>query len=1146
MKRRILAESLVAWGALLALTLALAPPAGAQPPGPSPPPEERPVEEPDRPVDEESLAFEPLETDAERQQELEEEYLEEAAEEPTAPAAPAVAEEVPSWDVATAPLPYSTVDIDVDEGTWLSLDVSPDGREIVFDLLGDLYLLPIAGGEARPLTSGIAWDMQPRFSPDGRSIAFTSDRGGGDNVWIVDRDGGDPRQVTRESFRLVNSPEWTPDGEFLAVRKHFTSRRSLGAGEMWLYHRSGGDGLQMTQRPNDQKDAGEPAFSPDGRYLYFSQDVTPGAVFEYNKDPNAQIYAIRRLDRDSGELATYIGGPGGAVRPTPSPDGARLAYVRRVRGQSVLHLFDVASGESWPVYDRLDRDMQETWAVHGVYPAMAWTPDSSGLVFWAGGKIRRLDLARGEATVIPFRVRDTRQVAEALRYPVAVHPERFGVRMLRWVTVSPQGDRVVYEALGRLWVRELPAGTPRPLTGQQDHFELYPAFSRDGRSIVYATWDDRELGSLRVAPADGGEGRRITTEPGYYLEPAFTPDGRAVVFRRAAGGALTSPAWSQQPGIFLVPSQGGEPILVTREGVAPSFGADPNRVLLIRFQDAGRRALVSLRLDGGDERAHLTSERAAEIAISPDGRWVAFSEEFHAYVVPFPRTGRPVEIAPGMKALPITRVSRDAGEYLHWSGDGRRLHWALGPELFTRDLGEIFGFLPGAPAELPEPPTRGLDISFQVASDQPGGAIALVGGRVVTLRGEEVLEDATVLVEGNRITAVGPRRQVRVPAGARVIEIAGHTVIPGLIDVHWHGSQGHLQIVPQQNWQNLASLAFGVTTVHDPSNDTSEIFAAAELARAGRITAPRIFSTGTILYGADAPFRAVIDSLEDARSHLRRMQAVGAFTVKSYNQPRRDQRQQVIAAARELGMMVVPEGGSLLQHNLTMVVDGHTGIEHAIPVAAIYDDVRQLWRQSSTWYTPTLGVAYGGWWGENHWYANTEVWSHERLLAFVPREIVDARARRRQIIPADELNHLRAAAVAAELERLGVHVQLGAHGQREGLAAHWELWMLVEGGMTPLQALRSGTLRGAQYLGMDHHLGSLEPGKLADLAVLERNPLENIRNSDSVRWVMVNGRLYDAATLDQLAPEAMPRRPLYWELAPGEIGRPPQAPPGAR
>jgi imidazolonepropionase-like amidohydrolase len=341
-------------------------------------------------------------------------------------------------------------------------------------------------------------------------------------------------------------------------------------------------------------------------------------------------------------------------------------------------------------------------------------------------------------------------------------------------------------------------------------------------------------------------------------------------------------------------------------------------------------------------------------------------------------------------------------------------------------------------------------------------------------------------------------------------------------------------IVPDQSWTLLASLAFGVTTAHDPSNDTETFFAASERARVGTLVAPRLFSTGTILYGAQGSFRANIDSLDDARSHLRRLKAAGAFSVKSYNQPRREQRQMVLQAARELDMLVVPEGGSLLQHNLTMVVDGHTTIEHAIPVSRVYDDVVQLWSQTGTGWTPTLGVAYGGWWGENYWYSKTDVWADERLTHFVPRRLLDAVARRRVAVPSDEVNHVEVARVAKLLNEHGVSIQLGAHGQREGLAAHWELWTLGLAGMKPLDALRVGTLNGARALGLDRDLGSLEMGKLADLLVLDANPLDDLRNSRTVRLTVVGGRVFDAATMDEVWPRASKRAPLYFEREGGQ------------
>lgn len=1066
-----------------------------------------------------------------------------------APAAPVAKPdgkpEAPKWTVDDPPGEEVEVAIDVREGTWISLDVSPDGSEIVFDLLGDLYSLPIAGGEAKALTSGIAWDMQPRFSPDGKWIAFTSDRGGGDNVWVIPRAGGEARQITKEDFRLVNSPVWSPDGNFIAVRKHFTKHRSLGAGEIWLYHVSGGKGLQMTEKPNDQQDVGEPAFSPDGKYVYFSQDVTPGPYFQYNKDPYDGIYAIRRLERSNGRVEVLIGGAGGAARPTPSHDGKLLAYVRRVgatasdQGGTTLYVRELASGQERPVARGLDRDNQETWAIHGVYPAMAFTPDDKAIVYWAGGKLNRVELASGKTTPIEFHVKTTRKVAPAVRFPVKVAPAEFPVKMTRWPTTSPDGKTVVFQALGKLYVKTLPDGQPKRLTTQEEHVELYPTFSRDGKTIVYTTWDDQAFGSVRAISAKGGKSRVLTQEPGHYIEPAVAPDGKTVVYRKVAGGYTRSPAWSQELGLYAVPLKGGPAQRVTREGEAPHFGADSERVFFTHETD-DKVQLWSVELGGSEARPHASTELATAFRVSPDGQWIAWQEGFQAHIAPFPATGRTIELGPKMDAVPAVKVSKDAGNELHWSGDSQRLHWSLGPTLYTRELKDAFAFMreTGKPqqADQPLPDAPGVEIGFTAKTARPQGTVALVGVRAITMKGEEVIEPATIVIENDRIKAIGPEGQVAVPAGARKLELRGATVIPGLVDVHAHGSAGEQGIVPEQNWHHLGALAFGVTTLHDPSNETGTIFAASELQKAGLIVAPRIFSTGTILYGALAPFKANIDSLDDARSHLRRMKAVGAFSVKSYNQPRREQRQQVLAAARELEMMVVPEGGSLYHHNMTMVVDGHTGVEHAMPIGAVYADTIQLWSGTKVGYTPTLGVAYGGLGGEFYWYANTEVAKNKTLAKFVPKFVYAGRAYRRVTASEGDWNHVRAAQIAKKLADAGVGVNLGAHGQREGLAAHWELWMLVQGGMTPMEALRAGTINGARYLGLDADLGSLEVGKLADLAILANDPRAEIRNTDSVTHVVVGGRVFDASTMREIGGLSFVPQPFFWTAAEGAAG----------
>ncbi len=1050
------------------------------------------------------------------------------------------------WNVNDPPGDEVEFEVDTTEGTWMGLDVSPGGEQIVFDLLGDLYLLPIRGGDAEALTNGMAWEMMPRFSPDGERIAFISDRSGGDNVWTIPTAGGEPEQITREDFRLVNNPVWSPDGRFIAARKHFVSTRSIGSGEIWLYHASGeGSGLQLNEKPNEQKDLGEPAFSPDGRHVYFSQDTTPGGVYEYGRNAAQGIYSIRRIDRNTGEIETVIAGPGGAVRPTPSPDGRQLAFVRRIRFQSHLFLHDLQSGENTPIYDALDRDMQEIWAVHGVYPGIAWTPDSRSIVFWARGGLHRIDTETREVSEIPFRVRATHRMQEALAFDFEAAPDTFRTKMLRWTQVSPTGDGIVFQALGKLWTRSRnpetgAVGEARRLTGQDEHFEFYPSWSRDGKSIVYASWHDDDLGAVRIAPASGGEGRRVTPDPGLYVEPVFSPDGDTIVYRKSRSGGILSPLWSKDPGIYRIDAAGnGPPVRIARRGTGPHFGANPDRVYFTASERWDRRLLQSVLLESDGEaqiRDHASSKVATEMIVSPDGQWLAFAERFDAHVVPFAPASKPIEVGPRTPGLPVRNVSTDDGAYLHFSGDSSTLYWSLGPELFERRLDDAFApddeeAANGDDAETRAPPT-GLDLGFDVTAHRPEGRVAIVNARLITMAGEdgmEIIRRGTVVVDGDRITAVGPSRQVDVPPDATVIDGAGLTVMPGLIDVHWHGPQGSQEIIPQQNSELYGTLAFGVTTAHDPSTDTSTFFAASEMQQAGKIIGPRLYATGTILYGAFGAFRAIVETPDDAVQHLRRLQKVGAFSVKSYNQPRRDQRQKIVAAARDLGMLVVNEGGALFQHNMTMIADGHTGIEHSLSVGAIYDDVIQFWGKSRTGNTPTLGVAFGGIQGEDYWYEHTDVWKNERLLNYVPRDLIDARSRRRQKAPEEEYNHVLAARVVNALDRAGVPIMLGAHGQREGLAAHWELWMFEQGGMSPHRALIAGTMNGARYIGMEADLGSLEAGKLADLIVLDENPLEDLQSSELVRYVMVGGRIFDALSMNEIAGEKRQRKPFWFQ-----------------
>ncbi len=1039
------------------------------------------------------------------------------------------------WDVTNPgdSFNFKEYPLTTDEGTWMNVDVSPDGKTLVFDLLGDIYSMPSTGGKATPLRSGIAFEVQPRFSPDGKHIAFTSDAGGGDNLWVMKSDGADAKQVTKESFRLLNNPYWMPSGDYIIGRKHFTSQRSLGAGEMWQYHTTGGSGLQVTKRKNDQQNVNEPCVSPDGKYLYYSEDVYPGGYFQYNMDPNSQIYVIKRYDFETGKTITVTGGPGGAARPQLSRDGSKLAFVKRIRTKTVLFLHDLETGQEWPLYDGLSKDQQEAWAIFGVYPNFNWTPDDKNIVFWSGGKIHKIDVNSLEVTPIPFQVENTLKIAERVHFKSPVAPDTFDAKVIRHAVTSPDGKTLVFTAVGHLWSKRLPNGKPKRLTTNTD-FEAEPAFSPDGKELVFVTWNDENLGAVHKMPASGGGSIQLTKEKGIYRTPSFSASGNQITYRKESGNNDQGRTFAKKTGVYTMNSNGSAPKWVSEEGEYPMFSADGTRIF---YQTGGTyfgnltKSLKSVDLNGKDVRTHVKSKYANRLVPSPDNKWIAFTNLHKAFVAPLVLNGKEIDLDNTSKYVPVSQIAKDAGINIHWSPDSKKVMWTLGDEYFSNALKNRFSFLPGGPKEMPKPDSTGIKVGLTLKTHKPSGSIAFTNATIITMEGDEVIENGTLVVTENKITQLGTSDAVSIPKNAKVYDVSGKTIMPGIVDAHAHVGGFRYGLTTQKHWQLYANLAFGITTSHDPSANSESIFAMSELIKKGDMIGPRIYSTGIILYGADGDFKAVINNLEDARSSIRRTKAYGATSVKSYNQPRRNQRQQVMQAARELSINVVPEGGSTFYTNMSMLFDGHTGIEHNIPVAPVYKDVLELWKHSEGGYTPTLIVNYGGLNGEYYFYQKDKVWENEKLLKYTPRGLVDSRSRHRTMVPDEEYEngHILVSKDAKKLTDAGIKVNLGAHGQLQGLGAHWELWLLHQGGMSNLEALRAATLNGAEYIGAGDEIGSLKVGKLADLIVMDKNPLDDIRNTETVKYTMVNGRLFDTDSMNEIGNTAETRSKFFWE-----------------
>ncbi len=1101
------------------------------------------------------------------------------------------------------------------EATWISLDVSPDGRSIVFELLGDLYTLPVTGGAATRITSGQGYDTQPRYSRDGTQLVFLSDRNGSENVWIANADGSQPRALTKTERINYVSPTWAPDGQYIIVTR---------AGQLWLFHKDGGSGVQMTgvRADGTPPNAAPPpallgaAFSADPRYLWVNASGNLGGTFQsgvawdpaspeitHDHSPRSSArrignYQIGLYDRTLGRTAVRTSESEGAFRPLPSPDGRWLVYATRFMAREGLKLLDLATGEDRWLRMDVQRDASQGGADRDVYPGSAFTPDSRALITAYNGKIWRVEVPSGTATEIPFTAEVNQQIGPLARFDYPVNDSTLVVSQIRGARPSPDGRRLAFTALDRLYMVDVPAGrggpgrvagaasTHQSITNARrltsaNVVEHAPVWSPDGQWVAYITWSDSTGGDIYRVRGDGsGTPQRLTPNSAFYDKVSWSPDGRRLVAVRGSTKHRMNTledfgnhGLTAELEMVWLPSEGGTPQRIAWLGTGetqqgrnvPHFGPDSTRI----YVWLGSEGLVSMRFDGTDRRTLVkvtglpapagpgSSPTPDEVVLSPDGAKALVRSDRNVFMITVPPVGGPAPTVSvgGSSTVPTTRLTRIGGDFIGWSNDGRAAFYSIGKSFFRHDLvladslwrDSVARATPGV-AATPRPdsaradtarrpraayePFR-LDVAITARKDKPSGVVALRGARIITMKGDEVIASGDVVIRDNRIVAIGRRGAVAIPRGARVIDVSGKTIMPGLVDIHAH-TWVAWGVHRTQVSQFLAQLAYGVTTQRDPQTSSEDIVTYSDLMDTGAFVGPRLYSTGPGIFGVDN-----IRNLDDARDVVRRYaDHFNTQTIKQYLAGDRKVRQWVITAARELGLTPTTEGGADFVMNLTLMQDGYAGLEHSLPISPLFKDVTQLASASGITYTPTFIVAYGGPAGFSKYLTSVDVINDPKLRRFTPHEELD-KWKTVNWQRDDQYVHYLHAQQLPKLLAAGARLGLGSHGELQGLGTHWELWMMASGGMKAHDALRLATIHGADAIGLSKDLGSLEPGKLADLLVLDRNPLLDLQATTSIRYVMKNGRLYEGNTLNEVWPRVRPLAAQWWwrSLPPQPEGR---------
>ncbi|MGJ8564604.1 MAG: amidohydrolase family protein [Alphaproteobacteria bacterium] len=1004
-------------------------------------------------------------------------------------------------------------------GTALSLDVSPDGNSIVFDMLGDIYVLKTVGGTAKAITSNMALDTEPVYSPDGSKVLFLSDRSGAENLWVTDTDGLNARQISfYDDNPTFISPEWAPDGQHILVTRFWPDQNAY---ELWQFELHG-DPLGRVLRPINKSGMKTSAigatYAQNGAEIYFASLEDADPAFD-----QVLAWEIRRKDVYSGEEAVLIpanndDGFSPKFRPLVSPDGTTLAYAERRNGKTYLMLRDLHTQTHRTLTD-LDPDSLQASLWHDIVPRFDFMPDGHSVIVNKEGGIKRVSLRSGEVASIPFQAKVKQSLGALVRPQASIDQGDVQARLIQNAVLSPDRANIAFSALGRLYVKSVLTDAAPQVLGRNETREHHPSWSADGNSIAYVTWASGQGGEVHIKSMSSGTDETLDLEAGFYTHPVFVPDQSAIIVVRSPVEARQSTYMEfgqfREADLLFVPLDGGAVRVLTSGmiGGTPHFSNNESAVLVnynegvysISISD-GAKTLITKAVGPNWYFAQGTAP-ADDLRISPSGGWALaqIGHQLHIYKIPnAPNSTVNLSAATTLHK----KITRAGVDYFGWSADGEVLYWTAGSSFYQVKLPDLDFKTLDQNLELN--PTV-IDVRFP--RDMPKGKTLLRGAAVITMADQHtpsaIIQNVDVLIKGARIEAIKASGTIKEEADTRSVDVSGTYIIPGIIDAHYHIADIRRDVLDFDTWGLKANLAYGVTSLFDPSSLSIDMLTYQDLVDTGDVIGSRIFTTGPAIFDY-YDFRTI----DDVRAVLGRYKNNYRLSnIKQYRSGNRRVRQWIAQVSGELGLVPTTEGALSFKLDLSQIIDGYAGIEHAMPPTVHHNDLTTLFAMSGTSNNLTLMNTHGGLPALSAFINRSGLLGSSKFTSFAPDWFRESRADAAKPYAGSDYQYPAVARTGLRLRNAGGLVGLGGHGDLPGLGTHWEMQAYVEGGWSPAETLWAATMGSATAIGRNENLGSIETGKLADLVILNANPLESIENSLDVKAVMKNGRLYDGDTL---------------------------------